>query len=246
MAYLFGWQAADLGATSSKNIAGPDVITLLEEAGGFVVAEDCTLERVFINTINADSRAFKIYIYDADTGALLAASAEHYSVSGGLFVSVPDTPLVAGQKIGIGYHSDTYIQADRESTPYRYFGNMNLSYVSGPTDPFAQDSTANTGRIEIWADGTVGGVPTVTVSDDLQPGASFTLNYSNYDSAPVSPATITDSNGNSLTVAVTISDTVDGNGRHGGAATGTMPALPSSGTATGLLFGTVTIELGTA
>lgn len=84
----------------------------------------------------------------------------------------------------------------------------------------------------------------VTLGTDLQPGASFTLNYSNYDAVPVSPVTITDSNNNSITVPVTINNTVTG-GKHGGTATGTFPALPSSGTATGLLFGNVTVGLNT-
>lgn len=86
--------------------------------------------------------------------------------------------------------------------------------------------------------------PSVEITSDLQPGASFTLNYSNYDAIPVSPVTITDSNNNSITVAVTINDTVDG-GKHSGTATGTYPALPSSGTAQGLLFGNVTVGLNT-
>ncbi|MCD1631364.1 hypothetical protein [Marinobacter shengliensis] len=94
------------------------------------------------------------------------------------------------------------------------------------------------------ADGGIPPSPTVEITGDLQPGASFTLNYSNYDAIPVSPVTITDSNNNSITVAVTINDTEDG-GKHSGTATGTYPALPSSGTATGLLFGNVTVELNT-
>ncbi|MCS5560441.1 MAG: hypothetical protein NZ764_01990 [Marinobacter nauticus] len=83
--------------------------------------------------------------------------------------------------------------------------------------------------------------PVLTLANDLQPGASFTLNYSNYDAVPVSPVTITDSNNNSITVPVTINDNGDGTGT----ATGTMPSLPSSGTSQGLLFGNVTVELGT-
>jgi len=83
--------------------------------------------------------------------------------------------------------------------------------------------------------------PSITVTGDLQPGANFTLNYSNYAAVPVSPVTITDSNNNSITVPVTINDNGDGTGT----ATGTMPSLPSSGTAQGLLFGNVTVELGT-
>lgn len=103
---------------------------------------------------------------------------------------------------------------------------------------------ATTGMADVSLDNfeASGAGPSVTVDGDLQPGASFTLTASNFDSAPVSPATITDSNGNSITVAVSITD----NGGGSYTATGTMPALPSSGTATGLLFGTVTIDLSTS
>tara|TARA_B100001105_G_scaffold249746_1_gene237165 strand:- start:915 stop:1763 length:849 start_codon:yes stop_codon:yes gene_type:complete len=83
--------------------------------------------------------------------------------------------------------------------------------------------------------------PTVSLAADLRPGVSFTLNYSNYAAVPVSPVTITDSNNNSITVPVTINDNGDGTG----SATGTMPSLPSSGTAQGLLFGSITVDLGT-
>lgn len=82
-------------------------------------------------------------------------------------------------------------------------------------------------------------VPELTVTGDLQPGASFTVNYANFEGVPASPVTITDSNSNSITVPVTISDNGDGTGT----ATGTMPDLPSSGSVQGLKFGTVTMEL---
>lgn len=86
------------------------------------------------------------------------------------------------------------------------------------------------------------GGPTVFItSGNLTPGGNFSLSYSNYPSAPVSPVTITDSNDNSITVPVTVTDNGDGTGT----ATGTMPALPSSGSVAGLLFGNVTLELGT-
>ena len=89
--------------------------------------------------------------------------------------------------------------------------------------------------------------PSIALSTDLQPGASFTLNYSNYDAIPVSPVTITDSNNNSITVPVTINDSVNGTtGKHEGTATGTMPALPSSGSIAGLKFGTVNVSLSSA
>ena len=83
-------------------------------------------------------------------------------------------------------------------------------------------------------------VPTVTTTDTLQPGESFTLTATNYASAPVSPATFTNSEGSTITVPVTIS----GSGPY--TAVGTMPTLAEAVTAgTSLLFGDVTIELST-
>ena len=83
-------------------------------------------------------------------------------------------------------------------------------------------------------------VPTVTTTDTLQPGESFTLTATNFASAPVSPATFTDSEGSTITVPVTIS----GSGPY--TAVGTMPTLAEAVTAgTSLLFGDVTIELST-
>ena len=80
----------------------------------------------------------------------------------------------------------------------------------------------------------------VTTTDTLAPGSSFTLTASNYASAPVSPVTLTDSAGSTITVPVTIS----GSGPY--TATGTMPTLAEAVTAgTSLLFGDVTIELST-
>jgi len=83
-------------------------------------------------------------------------------------------------------------------------------------------------------------VPTVTTTDTLQPGEEFTLTATNYASTPVSPATLTDSQGSTITVPVTIS----GSGPY--TAVGTMPTLAEAVTAgTSLLFGDVTIELST-
>jgi len=82
--------------------------------------------------------------------------------------------------------------------------------------------------------------PEVTTTDTLQPGEAFTLTATNFASAPVSPATLTDSAGSTITVPVTIS----GSGPY--TAVGTMPTLAEAVTAgTSLLFGDVTIELST-
>ena len=82
--------------------------------------------------------------------------------------------------------------------------------------------------------------PAVTTTDTLQPGTEFTLTATNFASAPVSPVTLTDTEGSTITVAVTIS----GSGPY--TAVGTMPTLAEAVTAgTSLLFGDVTIELST-
>ena len=82
--------------------------------------------------------------------------------------------------------------------------------------------------------------PNVTTTDTLQPGTEFTLTATNYASAPVSPVTLTDTEGSTITVAVTIS----GSGPY--TAVGTMPTIAEAVTAgTSLLFGDVTIELTT-
>ena len=82
--------------------------------------------------------------------------------------------------------------------------------------------------------------PAVTTGDTLRPGTDFTLTATNFSSPPVSPVTLTDSQGSTITVPVTIS----GSGPY--TAVGTMPTLAEAVTAgTSLLFGDVTIELTT-
>ncbi len=81
--------------------------------------------------------------------------------------------------------------------------------------------------------------PSVTLSGDLQPGQPFTATATNFASAPVSPATITQDSYTG-TVPVTVVD--DGGGTY--TVTGTMPALTDSGTSP--KFGQVTLELATA
>ena len=77
----------------------------------------------------------------------------------------------------------------------------------------------------------------VTTTDTLAPGSPFTLTATNFASAPSSPVTMTDSGGNTGTVAVTVT----GSGPY--TATGTFPARITTGTGTTLLRGPVTVEL---
>ncbi|QDP66617.1 MAG: hypothetical protein Tp1111DCM1126091_123 [Prokaryotic dsDNA virus sp.] len=81
--------------------------------------------------------------------------------------------------------------------------------------------------------------PTLTVTQtELTPGGTISGSYSNYATVPT---TLTVSDGtNTITIPTpTISDNGDGTGTF----SGTMPGLPTSGTANLVLFGDVTVEL---
>ena len=105
--------------------------------------------------------------------------------------------------------------------------------VLTPTE-FAEVTTTPWAMVEVVE------TPAVTTTDTLQPGSTFTLTATNYASAPASPVTLTDSQGSTITVPVTIS----GTGPY--TVVGTMPTLAEAVTAgTSLLFGNVTIELST-
>jgi hypothetical protein len=111
--------------------------------------------------------------------------------------------------------------------------NDNVYFNSLGVGTDGQPAPASAGDIEAPT-------PAVTTTDTLQPGEDFTLTANNFSSPPVSPATFTDSAGNSITVPVTIS----GSGPY--TAVGTMPTIAEAVTAgTSLLFGDVTIELTT-
>ena len=155
-------------------------------------------------------------------------------------VTFPQIILSPSKYYSIAVDGDnSYIASDGYTDRYEDTGTVGLplTWTDTTWESVYEDSPA------IWAETTPNG-PSLTLPTDLQPGASFTLNYSNYDAVPVSPVTITDSNNNSITVPVTISDSVNGTtGKHEGIATGTMPALPSSGSIAGLKFGTVNVNL---
>jgi hypothetical protein len=83
--------------------------------------------------------------------------------------------------------------------------------------------------------------PTVTTTDTLQPGAAFSLTYSNFSGIPASPVAISDGT-TSINVPVTVSD----NGSGGGTAPGTFPALTAqitAGAGGAVKWGSVTVEL---
>ena len=86
-------------------------------------------------------------------------------------------------------------------------------------------------------------VPTITMDQtELTPGTTISGSYVNFLGVPANPSdlSLTDINGNGITVSVAVTDNTGGAGTF----TGTMPALPTGGATTaGLLFGIVTIGL---
>ena len=148
----------------------------------------------------------------------------------------------------IGANVKTLRYSPGESIPvawYQETENIATVLSAGNTGLWSFDDPATVYEFEVRTGSDMKGVeaapePAVTTTDTLQPGEEFTLTATNYASAPVSPATITDSEGSTITVPVTIS----GSGPY--TAVGTMPTLAEAVTAgTSLLFGDVTIELST-
>ena len=140
----------------------------------------------------------------------------------------------------------TLYEASAVSDDYSYTWSADGSDTSATgVQPILVDTTSgnNATGESFPTDGSaweVAATPAVTTTDTLSPGTEFTLTATNYASAPVSPATLTDSVGSTITVPVTIS----GSGPY--TAVGTMPTLAEAVTAgTSLLFGDVTIELST-
>jgi len=140
----------------------------------------------------------------------------------------------------------TLYEASAVSDDYSYTWSADGSDTSATgVQPILVDTTSgnNATGESFPTDGSaweVAATPAVTTTDTLSPGTEFTLTATNYASAPVSPATLTDSVGSTITVPVTIS----GSGPY--TAVGTMPTLAEAVTAgTSLLFGDVTIELTT-
>lgn len=73
----------------------------------------------------------------------------------------------------------------------------------------------------------------------LSPGSTISGTYSGYQTVPTSPIVLTDKEGNTMSVAVNITDNGDGTGSF----SGTMPSNPSSAPAQNLLYGPITGEL---
>lgn len=156
MSFLFGWQSSDLGPTTVKNRTGPNAMFNFEPDGGFIVPEDCTAKRIYVDIQDSSaSDVFKLGLLDKATNQIIAKSAE-YSVSvGGFFVDIPHTQLTQGQAIGIVFHTNGYIQANVETAVYRYFDYQSIAYVDGMPDTFTKNGSTNTGRSEIWVDGDI-------------------------------------------------------------------------------------------
>lgn len=75
--------------------------------------------------------------------------------------------------------------------------------------------------------------PTATLDSDLSPGAAITGSYANFPSDPTT-LTLTDSQGNSISSAVEITDLVIDTGAE--TFSFTMPALPTSGSQNSILM----------
>ncbi|MCC4269199.1 hypothetical protein LL254_00565 [Marinobacter nauticus] len=184
------------------------------------------------------NNSFDVYINDAFDSTVSIPAGDEIAAFSVRSIGYSDASL--GLTAGWVMHEVrlTDLETPSNSSVYLFDQESGSTLVdSGPL--------GNDGTLANWADANAAWTgapsPTLSIANDLQPGASFTLNYSNYAAVPVSPVTIRDSNNNSITVPVTINDNGDGTGT----ATGTMPSLPSSGTSQGLLFGNVTVELGT-
>jgi hypothetical protein len=210
-------------------------------AGGFLVPAGSVISNIGFNSQNSVPAKFAIY----SAGNALLAETEEVTTGNAGDELVPLTANwtpATDTYVFIAALTSSYLTGLGEETNLRFMPYAARTYANGFPATFSQAGTANTPKQALWLDGTPASAsPSVALANDLQPGASFTLNYSNYAAVPVSPVTIRDSNNNSITVPVTINDNGDGTGT----ATGTMPSLPSSGTSQGLLFGNVTVELGT-
>ena len=173
-----------------------------------------------------DPHAFAFSSSPADAVALLTACMDGTQVTVGS--NTPQNDPYTNQPLSVELINSVAVDGDTHLSAAVVF-NKRLTPTemeSITTDPWAM----------------VGAVvePIINTTDPLAPGSNFTLTATNFASAPVSPVTLTDSQGSTITVPVTIS----GSGPY--TAVGTMPTLAEAVTAgTSLLFGDVTIELTT-
>ena len=128
--------------------------------------------------------------------------------------------------------------SEKLSSAYTATVSKNVTFTGGAISTeydyyfAAQDAAANDSLVKTVTATTTAGTIAID-TDTLTAGAAFTGTYSGIASI-ASPITIQDSNSNQITVAIT--DNLDGT------FSGTMPALPSSGSASSLLFGSVTVS----
>ncbi len=120
--------------------------------------------------------------------------------------------------------------------------SAHFSYSGGDdvlANPYPNRTGFSSGQevVPIWAEIQRGPSLTVTQSE-LTPGGTISGSYEGYETVPT---TLTVSDGaNTVTIS---SPTITDNGDGAGTFSGTMPSLPSSGTASLILFGDVTVEL---
>lgn len=128
------------------------------------------------------------------------------------------------------YHNGVELESLVDTT---YTTDLHSGYVS------SRENTASAGAVSFAGEG-YSVVATATLDAPLVYGAAFSGTYSNYTGVPTGPATITDSQSNVLSVAVTVTDNGDGTGTF----SGTFPSLPIAGAdAPALLTGDITLNL---
>lgn len=133
------------------------------------------------------------------------------------------------------YHNAVVVITVDDTAPLTMSGGRASVSMAG-------EQKLNSAITELGISGATIGLPVLTLADaNLTLGQAFTFNYSNFTQVPVSPLTLTDSQGHTLDVAVTVTDNGDGTGTL----TGTMPDLPSSGSSDGVLIGTLTAGIST-
>jgi hypothetical protein len=213
------------------------------EVKSYTPAEDELITELYFYCDGSSAQVYPIGIYRADTDALVhTLSITLPGVSGLAWCST--TGLSAALTSGVEYKiaagcPPTSTVVTRTATAAGGMSDANV-FPDLPSTWAIQNSVYNK-ELGLYAV-TESAVqdPSVTTTNTLKPGEAFTLTATNFASAPVSPVTLTDSQGSTITVPVTIS----GSGPY--TATGTMPTIAEAVTAgTSLLFGDVTIELST-
>jgi hypothetical protein len=165
-------------------------------------------------TMDEDCTLYAIRIASADTAPTSAQVKAGVDYAGATVLEYKDNVAALS-----GVSKDIVFSTGSVSTEYKYYVVAEDASANLSATPATVTATTSAGSIAI-----TGGT--------LTAGSAFAGTYSGIASL-ATPITLTDSGGNTLNVAI-----VDGGS---GNFTGTMPALPSSGSSSSLIFGNVTI-----